>query len=80
MAQIEVLILDPEGSPRGVELPDNVPMRAMLPPLAQALGHGEGCELYNRTQHFWYESVDTLAIRNTREGDTLRLMKRKDDE
>lgn len=77
MAQIEVIILDERGSPRGVELPDDVPMKAMLPSLTQALGFGEGCQLYNRTRHFWYEETDTLAIRQTAEGDTLRLMVRK---
>ena len=77
MGQIQVVLVDPQGKPMGVELPDDDTVRSMLPALIGALGWGEGCALYNRTQHFWYEETDTLALRNTREGDNLRLMPRE---
>ena len=79
MAQIQVVILDPQGSPKGIELPDDVPVKHMLPQLTEALGFGEGCALYNRTQLFWYNDIDSLRIRDTREGDTLRLMLHGDE-
>ena len=74
MGQIAVAMLDPKGVETGVELPDDVPVKLMLPTLVQAMGYGEGCQLYNRSQHFWYQPTDTLASRHTFGGDKLRLM------
>lgn len=76
MGQIAVVMMDPEGRETGVELPDDVLVRDLLPNLVHALGYGEGCELYNRSQHFWYQPTDTLASHNTFPGDKLRLMEK----
>ena len=76
MAQIAVAMMDPQHNEMGVELPDDVVIKQMLATLVQALGYGEGCQLYNRTQHFWYQPTDTLASRHTAPGDKLRLMER----
>jgi hypothetical protein len=76
MGQIAVVMMDPQHNEMGIELPDDVPIRLLLPKLVEVLGYGEGCQLYNRSQHFWYEPTDTLASHNTFEGDKLRLMER----
>ncbi len=78
MGQIAVAMIGPQGAETGVELPDNVPMKLMLPTLVEALGYGQGCALYNRSQHFWYQPTDSLGGRNTFAGDKLRLMPRDD--
>ena len=76
MGQIAVVMLDPQHNEMGVELPDDVMIKQLLPTLVQAIGYGEGCRLYNRSQHFWYEPTDTLASRNTFPSDKLRLLER----
>lgn len=76
MGQIAVHMMDPQGRETGVELPDGVPVQHLLPKLVEVLGYGEGCQLYNRSQHFWYQPTDTLASRNTFQGDRLRLMEK----
>ena len=76
MAQIAIVMMDPENRGTGVELPDDVMAKLLVPMLVDALGYGEGCQLYNRSQHFWYQPTDTLKSRNTFEGDKLRLMER----
>ena len=52
------------------------PVVAMAIMIRGALGYGEGCQLYNRSQHFWYQPTDTLASHNTFGGDKLRLMEK----
>ena len=76
MGQIAVVMMDPEGRETGVELPEDVMIQHLLPRLIEVLGYGEGCQLYNRSQHFWYQPTDTLKSRNTFAGDRLRLMER----
>jgi len=76
MGQIPVVMMDTQHHETGVELPDDVMIQHLLPKLIEVLGYGEGCQLYNRSQHFWYQPTDTLASHNTFAGDKLRLMER----
>ena len=76
MGQIAIHMMDPEHHETGIELPDDVMVQHLLPKLVEVLGYGQGCQLYNRSQHFWYQPADTLASRNTFAGDRLRLMER----
>lgn len=58
-----------------IELPVNAPIRDLLPAITDALGidYAEQRQLQNRTQAFDYIETDTLASRNTQDGDLCIL-------
>ena len=76
MAEIEIKLKDGvTGKAVDAELPDDVPIRDLLPAITNELGINDADErrLINKTQSFEYDPDDTLAGRATVEGDTCLL-------
>lgn len=76
MADISIVVRNAAtGKKSEVELPDDVPMKDLLPPLAESLAIQDAgkIKLQNKTQQFEYNDMDTLAGRGTEHNDVCLL-------
>ncbi len=76
MADIIITLKDSTtGKEVVVELPDNVPIKTLLPQITEGLGieHAEQRQLQNKTQSFDYLENDTLASKRTNANDLCIL-------
>ena len=76
MANITIVLKDSTtGRELEIELPNDAPIRDLLPAITNALGieHAEQRQLQNKTQSFDYLEYDTLASRGTRLNDLCIL-------
>lgn len=76
MATITIILKDSTtGRELEIELPNDAPVRDLLPAITNALSieHAEQRQLQNKTQSFDYLEYDTLKSRNTRNNDLCIL-------
>ena len=76
MASIDIHVKDVvTGKVVEMELPDDVPMRDLLPEVTNKLGIRDagGHKLSNKTKGFEYNEEDTLASKGTEKGDKCEL-------
>ncbi|MGB0839163.1 MAG: EsaB/YukD family protein [Chitinophagales bacterium] len=76
MANITIVLKDSTtGREVEIELPNDLPIRDLLPAITHALGieYAEQRQLQNKTQSFDYLEADTLATRQTKNGDLCIL-------
>lgn len=79
MASIEVNVVHmATDAKQRVSVPDDLPVRDLIPKLLRAVGGDAGApggsRLINKSQGFDYNEGDTLSGRGTKPGDTLGLV------